>query len=672
MRRDRIQDAAVKDQLTPDAVNQGDIAVMQSLDRSAIPFPQKEQQINDVLLNSQKKIIGTKELLDATYTLQKYKEGKANLERRVIENQEWYKLRQWEILRRKANEGKRNQVEPASGWLVNTIDNKHATAMDNFPRPKVDPREKNDEIEAKKLSAVLPVLLDACEFEQTYSDIIYDKLINGTGIYGVFWDQSKYNGLGEVDIEAVDILNLFWEPGIKTIDNSRNIFYVSILDNEVIESQYPQFANRLGGMVMNVSQYVYDDTVDTSEKSIVVDWYYKKNQNGKNVLHFCKFIMGQAEPIFATENDPEYAESGWYDDGEYPFVFDVMFPCKGTPCGFGFIDKGKSTQEYIDREEQAIQSNLLFNARPRHFISSSGAVNEEEYADATKDLVHVDGNLGQDSVMPIQVNPLNSIYVEIHNNKIDELKETTGNRDVSTGGTSGATAASAIAAQQEASAKLDRDSNKGSYRAYRKVILKVIERQRQFYTEPRYFRITGENGLASFIPFSNEGIRPQYQGIEFGIDMGFRLPTFDIQITAEKESPYTRMAQNELALQFYSAGFFYPQNAPASLACLNMMDFDHKDEVLQMIMQNGSMYSMMMQAQQQAVQLAQILDANTGSNVAQQLIAQYSAQTGGAPGNPLPGKAVAQNQIALGGEGNKENKVTKKARENTADMSAPR
>lgn len=182
-------------------------------------------------------------------------------------------------------------------------------------------------------------------------------------------------------------------------------------------------------------------------------------------MHITKEGMGQAEPIFATENDPEYAERGWYDDGEYPFVFDVLFPCKGTPCGFGYIDKGKSTQEYIDREEQAIQSNLLFNARPRHFISSSGAVNEEEYADATKDLVHVDGNLGQDSVMPIQVNPLNSIYVEIHNNKIDELKETTGNRDVSTGGTSGATAASAIAAQQEASAKLDRDSNKGSCRA---------------------------------------------------------------------------------------------------------------------------------------------------------------------------------------------------------------
>lgn len=669
MIRDRIQDAALTDQLTPANISQGDIAVMQSLDRSAIPFPQLDQTTDDVLTKSQVNAIGAKELLDATYTLQKYKEGKANLERRVIENQEWYKLRQWEVLRRKAREGKKNQVEPASGWLVNAVDNKHATSMDNFPRPKVDPREQNDEAEARKLSSVLPVLLDACEFEQTYSDLIYDKLINGTGIYGIFWDDSKYNGLGEVAIETVDILNLFWEPGIRNIDNSRNIFYVSILDNEVIESEYPQFANKLGGMVMNVSQYVYDDTVDTSEKSIVVDWYYKKKQNGKTVLHFCKFILGQAEPIFATENDPAYADRGWYDDGEYPFVFDVMFPCKGTPCGFGYIDKGKSTQEYIDREEQAIQSNLLFNARPRHFISSSGSVNEEEYADATKDLVHVDGNLGQDSVMPIQVNPLNAVYVEIHNNKIEELKETTGNRDVSTGGTSGATAASAIAAQQEASAKLDRDSNKGSYRAFRKAMLKVVERMRQFYDEPRYFRITGENGISEFVPFSNAGIKPQYQGVEFGVDMGFRLPTFDIQITAEKESPYTRMAQNELALQFYSSGFFFPQNAPATLACLNMMDFDHKDEVVRMVMQNGSMYSMMVQAQQQALQLASALDAQTGSNITPQLMAQYGAQTGGAPqGGPPP---AIQNTEAPAGEG-KESSITKKAREKTAQMSAPR
>ena len=103
----------------------------------------------------------------------------------------------------------------------------------------------------------------------------------------------------------------------------------------------------------------------------------------------------------------------------------------------------------------------------------------------TKDFVHVDGNLGQDSIMPIQGKPLSNAYITVIANKVEELKETTGNRDISTGGTSsGVTAASAIAAMQEAGSKLSRDSNKASYRCFREVVLMVIELIRQFYDLP--------------------------------------------------------------------------------------------------------------------------------------------------------------------------------------------
>ena len=211
--------------------------------------------------------------------------------------------------------------------------------------------------------------------------------------------------------------------------------------------RYPQLKDSLGAVSVELSKYIYDDTVDTAEKSAVVDWYYKKSVGGRTVLHYCKFVGDTV--LFATENDPLYAENGWYDHGLYPFVFDPLFSVEGTPCGFGYIDVGKSAQEYIDRGNQAILENMLWGARPRHFIRTDGAVNEEEYADMTKDFIHVDGNLGQDSILPVQGKSLNDIYVTVINNKIDELMETTGNRDISTGGTvSGVTAASAIAAMQ--------------------------------------------------------------------------------------------------------------------------------------------------------------------------------------------------------------------------------
>ena len=585
--------------------------------------------------------IGVEQIREANNTLQKYKQGKANLEQRIIDNEQWYKLRHWECMR-----DKKQQVQPTSAWLFNSLANKHADAMDNFPSPNILPREEGDKAEAEMLSSIIPVILEQNDFEETYDNVQDYRLKSGTGVYGIFWDNEKMNGLGDISILKADLINLFWEPGITDIQRSRHLFHVELADNDLLEQEYPQLRGKLSSSSIDLSKYVYDDTVDTSTKSAVVDWYYKKRQNGRNVLHYCKYVNDVV--LFATENDPEMAERGWYDHGQYPFVFDPLFSMEGTPCGFGYIDVGKDTQAYIDRANQAIMQNMLANAKPRHFIRSDGSVNEAEYADTTKDFIHVDGSLGQDSILPVQGKPLNNVYIQVLHDKIDELKETTGNRDISTGGTtSGVTAASAIAAMQEAGSKLSRDHNKASYRAFRKVVLMVIELIRQFYDLPRCFRIIGENGTARFVEYSNENLKPQMQGIEMGVDMGYRLPLFDVEITAQKASPYSKMSQNELALQFFGAGFFNPQMSDQALACLEMMDFDRKQGIMQRIAQNGMMYkaAMMMMQQQMA--------------------------PGVAGGTEESAEETVEKTEALGGDGGGEAANTKKARQRVADSTSP-
>ena len=315
--------------------------------------------------------IGKEAIEKATQILQKYKEGKANLERRIIDNEQWYKLRHWESLRRK----KDAQVQPVSGWLFNCIANKHADAMDNFPRPNILPREEGDKGDAEMLSSIIPVILEQNDFEETYDAVTLYKLKSGTGVYGVFWDSSKLNGLGDIAIEKVDIIQLFWEPGVTEIQDSMNMFHVELVDNEVLIGRYPQLQNKLSTPTIDVAKYIYDDSVDTTEKSAVIDWYYKKpNSQGKQILHYCKYVNDQV--LFATENEEQYADRGFYDHGLYPFFFDPLFRVEGTPAGFGYIDVGKSAQEYIDRGNQAILENMLANSRPRHFIRSDGSVNE--------------------------------------------------------------------------------------------------------------------------------------------------------------------------------------------------------------------------------------------------------------------------------------------------------
>ena len=557
--------------------------------------------------------IGREAVNKATQTLHKYKQGKKHLEDRIIKNEEWYKLRHWDTLR----EGKKNQVEPASAWLFNSITNKCADAMDNYPAPNILPRESGDQGEAEMLSSIIPVILEQNDFEGAYEKVTQTKIKHGTGVYGVFWDGSKLNGLGDVSVQRIDVLSLYWESGITDIQMSKNIFHIELADNDELMSQYPQLINKLSTNTVDVAQYIYDDTIDTTNKSAVIDWYYKKrNSEGKTVVHFCKYVNDIV--LFATENEVEFAERGLYDHAQYPFVFDVLHSLEDTPVGFGYIDVAKSTQEYIDRANQAIMQNMLANTKPRHFVRNDSGVNEEEYADMTKDLVHVAGSF-DNSIQPINGKPLSPIYVNVLHDKIDELKETTGNRDVSSGGTTGGvTAASAIAALQEAGNKLSRKDTKSSYRAFRKVCELVIELIRQFYDTPRQFRILGNDGMMRFVQYSNANITAQTQSDIFGLNNIARMPLFDIEITAERKSPYSKLSQNELALQFYNAGFFNPQMVDQALTCLDMMDFDRKEFIIQKIQQKGGML-------QQMMMLAQMLDNATGgvNGFAQNIAMQY-------------------------------------------------
>ncbi len=530
-------------------------------------------------------------------TLTRYKEGKYNLEKRIVENEQWWKMRHWELIRDKA----KNTVEPASGWLFNSIANKHADAMDNYPEPNVLPREQGDEEHAKMLSSILPVILDRNDFEKIWSDVWWYKLKTGTGCYGVFWNSTLNSGAGDVDIRQMDILNVFWEGGIKDIQNSRNLFTVELIDNTLLEEQYPKLKGKLGGHSINVAKYLYDDTIDTTNKTPVVDWYYKKNINGKKTVHYCKFVNDVV--LYASENEEYYKERGYYDHGMYPFVFDSLFVEEGTPCGFGFIDVMKDTQMYIDKLNQIIIKNAMQSGKRRFFISDNTGVNEEEFADWSREFVHVAGNIDDRTIREISVSQLDSSVMNILQLKINELKEISGNRDVMQGGTSaGVTAASAIAALQESGSKLSRDMIKGSYRAFKAVNYLIIELIRQFYNESRSFRIIGAGGEVDFVEFSNYSINTDT------FSEGLTKPVFDIEVTVQKSSPFTKTAQNELAKQMYTAGMFNPENCEQALICLEMMDFDGKNTVIDKVSKNAQLYKHIQSANEQIEKLKSLVD----------------------------------------------------------------
>lgn len=542
--------------------------------------------------------IDKEQIREAGQTLREYMAGKDRLDARLIEDDKWWRQRHWDVIREKGT----TPLQTKSAWLVNVVLSKHADAMDALPEPNVLPRAEDDREEARRLSKVVPVVLEEAEFQDAWEETWWRKLKGGTGIYGVFWDKTKHNGLGDVAIRAIDPLKIYWQPGVTRLQDSRNVFLLELVDNEVLEEQYPELKGKLGGKDVAVKEYYHDDHIDTSNKSPVVDWYYKKTNGGRTVLHYVKFCGEHI--LYATENEPEMTDRGIYDHGLYPFFPDVLFPEEGTPAGFGYIDLCKDAQRQIDLMNNAIVANCVAAATPRWLKRGDDGVNEEEYADWTRPFVHVQGSIDDNAMRQITVSPLSGNYLAILESKINEMKETSGNRDVNNGGApSGVTAASAIAAMQEQSGKLSRDQIRVSYKTFRAVVSCVIELIRQFYDAPRQFRITGEAGQEQFVSYDNSGLQMQaYPDPATGMTE-YHKPLFDLKITAQKATEYSKMSQNELALQLYQLGMFAPNNADPALSTLEMMDFDGKDQVMQRVQNNGTLLQMLQMMQQENMAL---------------------------------------------------------------------
>ncbi|MBQ9980173.1 MAG: hypothetical protein IJP23_03855 [Oscillospiraceae bacterium] len=515
------------------------------------------------------KPLGQAEVASALKSLEQYKKARASLQARVTEDENWWDMR----CGGQNPRGGRENWQSVSAWVFNAVSNKHADAMDNYPEPVVLPREEGDVADAQVLSAVLPVIMERCDFEQVYSDNWWYKLKHGFCAYGVFWDSGLENGLGDIAIKRVDPLSVYWQPGVSRLEDSREIFVADLAGTEDI------------GAVYSINRAVLEKGSDTdglfrndpavTGKCVVIDWYYKKlTSTGKTVLHYCKIAADRI--LFSTENEAGF-ENGLYDHGRFPIVFDVLYPQERSPAGFGLISIVKDPQEYIDRLCGSMLEMACKASAPRFWIKKGCGVSKEQFLNWDEPLVEVEGNIDDERLRPVTMNPMDQQWSTLLNLKIDELKETSSNRDFNSGGTtSGVTAAAAISALQEAGNKNSRDMIASSYRVYAQILSLCIELIRQFYDEEREFRITGEK---RFVRLGGGAIRERLSGVNSAGEALYRRPVFDISVKPRKQDAFSKLTLNELAKELFQLGAFDPENAAAAGVMLEMMEFDGKEQI---------------------------------------------------------------------------------------------
>lgn len=515
-----------------------------------------------------------------TEQFRRYREHKQQFDRRIIENNRWFKARYGDF-----NNGE--MPAPTTPYLFNAIANKHADAMDNYPSPNILERREDDRELAETFTRILPIQLDICNFRNTYSKSWWYKLKNGASCYGVFFNPQLRGGLGEIDIKKIDLLNLFWEPGITNIQDSRFVFLTALAEVEELKLKYPKYADKFNGE-SPMEIMTYDDMQNTSnsdknqDKVLVIDCYYKKQRGNLQTVELIKFCGN-----IILDASEDRGNEGIYAHGKYPFVLDVMYPDEDSPVGFGLVDIIKSPQLYIDKLDSLISKNALIAGKTRFMVKDNGGLNEYELGDLSKDIIHVAGSVNDENIRELQAKPLHSYIIQHRQNKIEELKEIAGNRDFQQGDTTGGvTAYSAIVALQQAGEKLSRDMISEGYNAYKEIVYLCIELMRQFYDTPRSYRIDRNDGTREYLKFSNSRLPKDYRHTPI---------EFDIAVNAEKNNPYSRVAQNQTLTDLWKLGVFNPDAASGARLLLEAMHIDGKEKLLEGIEKNYAEYMKNMQ-----------------------------------------------------------------------------
>ena len=457
-----------------------------------------------------------------------------------------------------------NEPRPMTPVIQSTIENVRADLMDQMPEAIVLADAPGHERVAEMLTAVLRENHRLGRFDREYARLLHDLLVGGYMVQETGFDAEAMGGFGAAFLRAVDAHNIMFDPLCTDIQDSRAIFKFAPYPRAWFEARYPKQAadmredmNRVLRMEDNYLSRGNGDTL-----LLIECWQREYDpEAGRFRVHMCKLAGRQLLEDSRVEK-PE----GYFAHGQYPFVVTPLFARKGTALGYGFVDMFETQQRYADKLDQIILKNALMASHNKLLVTGASGFDPDDLRDWSKE-VHRGENLNGVTWFPTA--PLPGYIL----NYSQSIREESGSNDFVRGQTyGGVTAASAIAALQEAGSKRSRMVARTVHGAFEEAVRQEIEVEREFCIFPR--RVALQNaagGKAEHAAFTGEDM--------FELTArNNRLPLeFTVSVRAQRENRFTVAAHNELVLKLVQMGMVTPEIG------LELMLFDGKREAQAMM-----------------------------------------------------------------------------------------
>lgn len=527
----------------------------------------------------------------------------------------------------------------ATPMITSCIENIKADLMDEMPEAVILPDAAGDApmVTAKVLTKVVEQELDACDWEGEYVKGVQDFLQDGWCVFEAGHDPMENNGLGGAFIHYVMNKNFMCDPQTPNLQDGRACFVLDIKPWDWFKQHYPDiFPYMTGDESFIETDRIGSTTEPERAKSLrLIEMWVKEFDPKKKsaAVHFVRVAGHQV-----IEDSKLTYPNGYYEHGLFPFRICTLYPQKGSALGLGICDLFKDTQRYADKLNAILLENALRARTPRLFIQE-GLVDIEDVRDFSREAIEVQGNLDA-AVKWMDTQPLPSYLLNFVQMMQQSIKNEAGSNDQSRGQTAGGvTAASAITALQDMSTKRSRMEARELQRGFKECVRMMIEIMREKDIVPREVVIT-VNGEPQVLPFDSRSL---YRGN----GEGRRVPIEAlISIKTSRQTRFSRMAHNELVLQFVN---MFQQTADP-LIMMEALEMDDKEQILDQIRkaQHGGMLALQQQNAQMQAQLQQMSEELSQYQSAMKQIqtglSEPSGNTpapGGAPAEPNPVDAAA-------------------------------
>lgn len=506
------------------------------------------------------------EVIERCYELfEEFRSAYASEWARQDHNERIYRGEHWEELHSEEMDGE-ERPEPMTPMVQSIIENVQADLMDGFPHAEITPESPEDREIADVIGAIITQNHDAQNFRADYRKMCHDLLTQGWCVAESGYDSHAYNNIGMAFTRYVNCRMILFDPQVEDIQDGRAVFKIQPVTIRRMEEMYPEFEGRFESDVYDLIEE-RDKKVqkDSTKDLLLIEYWWREydKETERFRVHMCKVAGHQL-----LEDSRRAKPEGYLSTGEYPFTVTALMRRKGSPLGIGMADAFGKMQRQADRMDQIVEMNALMASRNKMLVARTSGFDVEDLQDWSKE-VHMGDQLNGVTWFPTP--PLPEYIIQYSQMLRQTARDESGANDFSRGNTaSGVTAASAIAALQEASGKRSRMIKDQLHESYKECVRNEIEFEREYNILPRNVLIV-RGGQE--IPMTFESSM-----LSRVSETGVRVPIeFFISIKIETQRQWQVQTHNELMLQLAQLRILQPE------MLIENMIFEGKESILKQL-----------------------------------------------------------------------------------------